>query len=97
MVAYAKYFSRFPLREPMFSQEFHDERFFYLLLYFFLPKLVKKLVGQLFISRCSRFAMFRNPFHCILRERITRHDGWLPKVDMSNWQAQRSCLSEKPL
>ena len=41
MVAYAKYFSRFSLGEPMFSQEFHNERFSHLSLYFFSSKLGK--------------------------------------------------------
>jgi hypothetical protein len=41
MVAYAEYLSGFSLREPIFSQEFHDERIFYFPLYFFLPKLGK--------------------------------------------------------
>jgi outer membrane protein assembly factor BamE (lipoprotein component of BamABCDE complex) len=53
MAAYAKDFSRFPLGEPMFSQEFHDERFFYFRFYFLFSKFSKKLVGQLDIKMYS--------------------------------------------
>ena len=76
MAAYAKDFSCISLGEPVFSQEFHDERFFHFRLYFFLSKLGKKLVRQFNIKMYS-LRLFLPPFCCILWERRTDHNGRL--------------------